>query len=185
MSNHESPAPLIVRKSKVKRMSEMDTRNVSANPKAAITMPEIDEPVERESPVIIPEPGLVKSDLDKLAFAEDPVTILIHRSGEKFAPRSTDFIGVNGKGAEMLFKNGWVPIGYLPRGQRITTKRKYIEVMARSKHDHVTTQVVERPGENPENHVEFSTTSTCSFTVLHDPSPIGVEWLSQLLRQQG
>lgn len=170
---------------KLKRLSELDTRAIEIPQKPTIAMPPIDEDVERESNIVLPEGPLMKSDMDKLAFAEEPVTILIHRSGEKFAPRSTDYIGVNGKGAEMLFKNGWVPIGYLPRGQSVTTKRKYVEVLARSKMDHVTTTVVQHSNEDPQNLIEFSTVSTCAFTMIHDANPLGVEWLSQLIRQQG
>jgi len=175
----------IQRRSKLPRKSELDSRSVAIPQKEKLEMPPIDEEVERESLVITPETPLIKDDFDKLAFAEEAITILIHRSGEKFAPRTTDFVGVNGKPAEMLFKNGWIPMGYLPRGISIVTKRKVVEVLARSKQDHVTTTVVERDNEDPKNFVERSTVSTTSFSVLHDPNPMGGEWLSQLLRQQG
>lgn len=168
-----------------KRLSELDSRSVEIPQKAAIVMPPIDEAFEREPSIVQPEVPLLKTDMDKLAFAEEPVTILIHRSGEKFAPRSTDYIAVNGKAAEMLFKNGWVAIGYLPRGQSVTTKRKYVEVLARAKQDFVTTTVIELPQQDPQNVTEFSTVSTCAFSMLHDANPLGAEWLTQLLRQQG
>jgi hypothetical protein len=184
MSETATPAP-IVRKSKAKRMSELHSESVAIPQKETMVMPPIHEPIERESPIVQVETPLVKSDYDRLAFAEEPVTILIHRSGEKFAPRSTDYIGVNGKGAEMMFKNGWVSIGYLPRGQQVTTKRKYVEVLARSKQDHVNANFNHRENADPENFIEFSTISTCAFSLIHDANPLGVEWLSQLLRQQG
>ena len=178
------PTP-IVRKKKNLRMSELDTRSLEIGQKPILEMPAIDEAVEHESVIVPAEDALLSDSLERLAFAEEPVTILIHRSGEKFAPRSTDFIGINGKGAEMLFKNGWVPIGYLPRGQSVTTKRKYVEVLARAKQDHVTTQVIERDNEDPQNFIERSTTSLASFYMIEDKNPKGVEWLSQLLRQNG
>ena len=109
----------------------------------------------------------------------------IHRSGERFASSVTDYIAVNGKPAEMLFKNGWVPIGYLPRGVVITTKRKYLERLAASKKDEVHTNVVEHPGQDPQNLVDRYTTSTLPFSLIEDKNPLGAEWLSQLLRQQG
>lgn len=175
----------IIRRSKLKRKSELDTRETRIPQKPVLQMPGIDQAIERESPIVQVETPLLRDDLDKLAFAEEPVTILIHRSGEKFAPRSTDYIGVNGKGAEMLFKNGWVPIGYLPRGQSITTKRKYVEVLAKSKMDHVTTTVIERDNEDPQNLVERATVQLTTFSVIHDANPKGAEWLAQLLRMQG
>jgi len=185
MSEAETAEP-IVRKKKLKRLSELDSRSVGIPQKPTITLPPITESVERESPIVLPEAPLVKADLDKLAFAEEAITILIHRSGERFAPRSTDYIGVNGKGAEMLFKNGWVPIGYLPRGQSIVTKRKYVEVLARAKQDNVNSNYTQNSGqEDPVNFIERSTIATCAFSIIHDPNPLGAEWLSQLLRQQG
>lgn len=180
----EPKAP-IVRRTKLKRASELDSRSVDIPQKPTIAMPPITESIERESPIVQVETPLLKSDLDQLAFAEEPMTILIHRSGEKFAPRSTDLVSVNGKWAEMLFKNGWVPIGYLPRGQAITVKRKYVEVLARSKQDHVRADYSETPGQDPNNFIDRSTVSTCAFSVILDANPLGVEWLSQLLRQQG
>lgn len=180
-----APAEPIVRKTKMKRKSELDTRGVKIPQKPALVMPAIDEDVDRESPIIVVETALIKEHAEKLAFAEEPVTILIHRSGEKFAPRSTDYIGVNGRGAEILFKNGWVPIGYLPRGQSVTTKRKYVEVLAKSKMDHVTTTVIERDNEDPQNIVERATVQLTTFSVIHDANPKGAEWISQLLRMQG
>jgi len=170
---------------KLKRLSELDSRSVEIPKKETLVMPPIDEAVERESLIVTSETPLLNDELEKLAFAEEPVTILIHRSGEKFAPRSTDYIAVNGKGAEMLFKNGWISIGYLPRGQSLITKRKYVEVLARSKMDHITTTVIERDNEDPQNLVEFSTVSTAAFSIIHDANPRGAEWLGQLLRQQG
>lgn len=176
-------APIVRRK--YTRKSELDSRSIPIPQKPVLKMPGIDESVERDSPIVQVETPLMNDDLAKLAFAEEPMTILIHRSGEKFAPRSTDYIGVNGKGAEMLFKNGWVPIGYLPRGQSVITKRKYVEVLAKSKTDHVTTSVIERDGEDPQNYVERATVTMTTFSVLKDDNPKGAEWLAQLLRQQG
>jgi hypothetical protein len=176
----------IVRKKKLKRLSELDSRSVDIPQKERIVLPPITESVEREETIVLPEAPLVTADIDKLAFAEEPITILIHRSGERFAPRCTDYIGVNGKGAEMLFKNGWVSIGYLPRGQAIVTKRKYVEVLARAKQDNVNANYTRtNESEEPVNFVDRSTVSLCAFSVIKDENPLGAEWLSQILRQQG
>jgi len=185
MSDAATAEP-IARKRTLRRLSELDSRSVEIPQKERIVLPPISESVEREEPIILPEAPLVKGDLDKLAFAEEPITILIHRSGERFAPRCTDYIGVNGKGAEMLFKNGWVPIGYLPRGQSIVTKRKYVEVLARAKQDNVNSNYTRsNESEDPVNFIDRSTVSLCAFSVIKDENPLGAEWLSQLLRQQG
>lgn len=167
------------------RKSELDSRSVKQDQKPQITMPGLTEPLEHEPLVVVAEPGMIKNDFEKLAFNEEPVSIIIHRSGERNASNCTDYIAVNGKPAEMLFKNGWIPMGYLPRGVVITTKRKYLERLAASKKDDVQTKVVEVPGQDPQNLVDRITSSTLPFSLIEDKNPLGAEWLSQMLRQQG
>jgi hypothetical protein len=84
----------------------------------------------------------------------------------------------------MLFKNGWVPIGYFPKGVSFITKRKYVERMALAKQDSIRTNVIERDNEDPQNFVERITTSVLSFSVLEDKNPKGAEWLTALIRQR-
>ena len=177
MSTETAP---IVRKSKLKRQRDFESEDIKIEQK-----PMIDERGERSSTIVRPETPLIDKDYEKLAFAEEPVTIVIHRSGEKFSPNCTDLISVNGRHAEILFSNGWVPVGYLPRGRSITVKRKVVEVLARSKQDHVKTVVIERDNEDPRNYVERATLSTMPFQMVEDRNPLGVEWLSQLLRMNG
>lgn len=177
MSTDTAP---IMRTSKLKRMRDFETQDITPEQK-----PLIGEDGERSSTIVHPETPLIDKDYEKLAFAEEPVTILIHRSGEKFSPNCTDFVSVNGRPAEVLFSNGWVPVGYLPRGRSITVKRKVVEVIARSKQDHVKTVVIERDNEDPRNYVERATLSTTPFQMLEDKNPLGIEWLSQLLRMNG
>jgi hypothetical protein len=176
----ETAAPIIRKSRGPKRMRDFETQDHLPEQK-----PLIGEDNVRTSTIVHPETPLVKKDFEKLAFAEEPVTILIHRSGEKFSPNCTDLISVNGRHAEVLFSNGWVPVGYLPRGKSITVKRKVVEVLARSKQDHVKTVVIERDNEDPRNYVERATINTMPFQMIEDKNPLGVEWLSQLLRMNG
>lgn len=135
---------------------------------------------------ILPVDGPLHPDyFEALQFNEEPVKILIHRSNEKNPPICTDYIAINGIAAEMLFRNGWVPIGYLPRGFAIITKRKYVGVLASSKQDTIRTDVTERPNEDPVNRVERSTIQTMSFSVLEDRNPKGQVWLERLINQRG
>jgi len=165
-----------------KTKSELSNMNFPINQKPTMKMPPIHEPVTREPDIIVAEHSIEKLNLDALAMAEEAVEILIHRSVEKFSPPVTDYIAINGVPAEMLFKNGWVRMGYLPRGRSIVTKRKYVEVLARAKHDAINTTVIERDNEDPQNFVERVTTSTMSFTVLQDKNPKAHDWLEQLVR---
>lgn len=173
----------VVRKP-VQRKSELDTRSVKTPQKAPLRMPPIGEDVVREPDRILPvDKPMTKSEFDALAFAEEPVMILIHRSTEKFSARCTDFIAINGTKGEMLFKNGWVQMGYFPRGVPVVTKRKYIEVLARARNESIATQVIEHDNEDPQNNVERNVTHIASFSVLEDKNPLGAEWLVRLLTQ--
>lgn len=165
-----------------KRKSELSNMNFPIDQKATMEMPPIQEPVSREPDIIVAEAPIEKLEIDALAMAEEPVEILIHRSVEKFSPPTTDYIAINGVPAEMLFKNGWVRMGYLPRGRSIVTKRKYVEVLARAKQDAINTTVIERDNEDPVNYIERITTSTMSFTVISDKNPKAHDWLEQLVR---
>lgn len=174
-----SDAPAITRSTK----KHIDSRVVSTPQKPAIEMPPLGEEVERDSNIAVSETPLPANALERLAFNEDPITMMIHRSSEKFSPRCTDLISINGVKAEMLFKNGWIQIGYLPRGIAFTTKRKYVEALALSRHDHVNTVVTETPGQDPHNTVERITTATASFTIIEDKNPRGSDWIRGLLNQ--
>jgi hypothetical protein len=172
----------VVRRASVKRKSELDSRSVNPEQKASIIL---DKPEDRPSQVVTVDENMKDLDFDALAFSEDPIKILIHRSIDpKFSPNCTDYIAVNGKAAEMLFKNGWVPMGYLPRGFPFYTKRKYVEVLAKSKMTQWSTRVEEPVNQDPVNHTDPVTSATMAFSVLEDKNPKGAEWLTLLLRQE-
>lgn len=185
MSDTATPEKIQRRKNPPLRRHELDSRSLPIGQKEKVALPPLDQAVEHEPLIVVPETALLKDDYEKLAFNEEPLTILIHRSGEKFAPRCTDYVAVNGRPAEMLCKNGWIAIGYLPRGQSIIVKRKVVERLALSKMDHISTTVITHDNEDPQNYVERTTVSMASFTVLDDKNPKGTEWLAQLYRMQG
>ena len=163
----------ITRKSK-----ELDSREIPITQRAPIG-----ESLDRSADIVMHEGPMDLSYLDQLAFDEEPVKILIHKSQEGLTANCTDYIGINGVPAEMLFKNGWVPIGYLPRGISFYTKRKYVANLAAAKRDRVTTNVVQRDNEDPENFVERATTQVLSFSMIEDKNPRGADWLERLIRQ--
>ena len=81
--------------------------------------------------------------------------------------------------------NKWVEFGYLPVSKQLTIKRKYVEVLLRSKRDSVQTNVIERDNEDPRNLVERSTSSTALFSIIEDRNPKGAEWATELRRRAG
>lgn len=173
----------IVRSKKASELHrEHDSRAHAPAQKPQITMPPLGVELERTPEIIVPETSLLKKDMDALAFNEEQVTIMIHRSHEKFSPRCTDLIAIQGVKAEMLFRNGWIPMGYLPRGQAFITKRKYVEALAGSKMDTIHTSVEDLPGGETRNVVDRIVSATCTFSVIEDKNPLGAEWLARILQ---
>lgn len=120
-----------------------------------------------------------------LQFAEELITIQIEPGQEKNSPKVID-CWVNGKGAEVQDQvtGRMLEINCLPIGQPIVTKRKYVEVLARAKHDTISTVAGSPNDENPENRIERSTSRRATFSVLHDPSPKGRAWLVRLMSER-
>lgn len=164
-----------------KRAHEFESERIAPQKLDSIKMPEIFDPIQRGGETILPVTDFKKEQADALAFAEEPIKIMIHRAGGKNPPPTTDLISVNGIHAELLFKNGWVPIGYIPRGQVVVTKRKYVEQIARAKTKSISTRVVERENENPLNLLDPVYVASMAFSVVHDPNPRGQQWLEKLL----
>ena len=183
----ETPAPVVRRGAKLKRASELDSRSVQQEQRETV---QIDRLADKPEYIIKADQPLNDLDFDSIKFAEDPIKILIHRSVDpKFSPNCTDYIACNGKPAEMLFKNGWVAMGYLPRGVPFYTKRKYVEIIAKTKMTNWSTRVEEKAHaserEDPFiNYTDPATSHILPFSLLEDKNPKGAEWLTLLLRQE-
>lgn len=162
-----------------KPAKELHTADMAVGQAPKIILPD-EGPIDREQ-IIVTDRQPASDYLDALKFAEEPVTIRIERSAEKFAPHSVD-LWVNGVGAEVLMKGKWIQTGYLPVGHVVTTKRKYVEVLARSKHDSVQTEV-RKHEESEENVIDRHTSQKTPFSVIRDDNPRGAEWLTRLLQE--
>jgi hypothetical protein len=116
-----------------------------------------------------------ENKLAKLAFLEEPVTIIIAEASDK-NQESHIFCAVNGVGPGP----GGLP--WLPRNIEITVARKYLEVLARARP--VRVQTVERVNrDNGERYTEQKRSSSqrYPFQVIHDPNPRGRDWLKNLM----
>lgn len=142
----------------------------------------LDTPLERGESIIALDKPLTDEYAKALAMAEDSITILIEPGTEENAPRGID-LWVNGKGAEVMDPaNGqWVELRFLPVGGPIVTKRKYVEVLARSKTETVRTKHGSQNEENPENTLMRTTARRAMFSVLEDKNPMGRAWLTRLM----
>jgi hypothetical protein len=125
--------------------------------------------------------------LRELKFNEDPVTIVITPSSDRHAPKHV-FCGVNGVGAEVYDKqnNRWLRFEWLPVSKVLTVKRKYLEVLAKSKRENFTTrEVTPTPQPNQDGFVlEAETVPTAPFVVRQDPAgDAGVQWYQKVMSE--
>lgn len=150
---------------------EISTADMEVGQKPNIVLPN-EGPIVREPESIIAAEGPVVDDYaDELAFMEQPVTIRLHRSSEKFAPTLIDFY-VNGQCE-------WIPVEV-----NYKTKRKFVEVIARCKPDDVSTVTGSLDEESPRNEIQRYTRAKYPFTVIEDPSGSrGFDWLAKIMRE--
>lgn len=150
-------------------------------------LPDMDGSVRGEAIVLTEQQRLDKDYLAALAFAEEPVTIIIEAPDEENPPRVVD-CWCNGKGAEVMdaTTGKWAELGCLPIGGEIITKRKYVEILARSRAELIRTEEVDarpKPGEDGWK-LRRSLRRKASFSVIADPNPKGREWLHRLLSER-
>tara|TARA_R110000868_G_scaffold319759_1_gene580701 strand:+ start:4757 stop:5254 length:498 start_codon:yes stop_codon:yes gene_type:complete len=161
--------------------SELHTGDLKVEQK-----PTLIDGAERPVEIVTVDKMLSKDYLDELAFNEEPVRIRIEPSADKNAARSVP-VWVNGKGAEVMMGEGaqrrWVELKYLPVGVPLVVKRKYVEILARTKQDTISTNIVGEETERPENRIERFTSSFATFSVLEDNNPIGRAWLTEMHRR--
>lgn len=157
--------------------AEIHTDNMPIEQKSSLA----GDGAEREPEIVRAEQPLKSEYADALAFNEEPVTIRIEPSTEKNAAKH-HYLAVNGKGCEVLINGQWFEMLYIPVGQVLTIKRKYLEVLARAKSDQVTTKHDDIGAEYIDNRVDRVTSAVCAFSVLKDTDR-GAAWLSEIRRR--
>jgi hypothetical protein len=153
-------------------------------------LPKIDMAVALETvrePIAIAEKLPNTDYMDELKFNEDPVTIVLTPSSDRNAAKQV-YCGVNGKGAEVWDEKSkrWLEFKYLPVNRVLTVKRKYIEVLARSRADTFTTrEVTPTPLANQDGFsLESSTIPTAPITIRHDPAGAkGHDWFARVMQE--
>lgn len=168
--------------------SELHTGDIAPPVLPSVALPGSADFGPAES-IVLAEPQQVTSDYaSELAFMEEPITIRIEPSDEENAPQVVD-CWVNGKGAEILDpRTGkWLEINCLPIGGIITTKRKYVEVIARSKVERMKTRHANTGWDgdtNDTNRIDRSVTRKANFSVVKDANPKGAMWLTRLMSER-
>ena len=119
----------------------------------------------------------------ELAFMEEPVTIHIQQPPTDNPPTTVQ-CWVNGKGAEH-FRNGkWMICGWLPIGMPVTTRRKYVEVLARCRRDHVRTSTDNMDAQPDGGRISRKSSSEIVFSIIEDRNPRGRDWFSRIMMEQ-
>ena len=145
-------------------------------------MPPIVDPSTYDGDVVIGEKIGNTDYLDELGFMDEPVTIRLEPSSDKNAAGAMP-VWCNGRAAEVLINGQWRECAYLPVGQVLTTKRKYLEIIIRAKVDTIVTRILEMESERPNNAITRFTSPVSSFSIIGDPNPRGPAWVSELRRR--
>jgi len=170
------------------RTTEMHTSEHTIEQPAPLFMPGFNQPLpEKPSSIQAVDSPLTKEYQSALAFAEEPVTVIITPSQD---PNAATFreCWVNGRGIEVLIGNAWQEWKAIPTGAQIVTKRKYVEVLLRAKQDHIKTNIVKYE-HHEDNQVKHNLVLMTHLTVVHDPAGVargtkGGEWFHRLVSAQ-
>ncbi len=158
---------------------EMHSDDVKIDQRAPLP----DDLADREGEVVLADKDIANADyLADLAFMEEPVLIRLEPSSDRNAV-SVFWVAVNGREAEILVNGQWRPVGWLPVGEAITIRRKYLEVIIRAKIDTIVTPDMETAGLHPDNTPRRITSAVHSFSVIEDRNPRGAVWMAEMRRR--
>lgn len=119
--------------------------------------------------------GQEEEAMQKLAFMEEPVEITIAADSRSDIPETHVPVQVNGRGAECLYDGRWIPTTWLPVDMMITIKRKYLEVLLRSKTEIIKTEPEGTDKTNPANRSRRISNRNYAVTIHRDTAQ-GQEW---------
>jgi len=157
----------------VRRSRGTNTENLEMEQPSPIVLPEMGEPlvVEREPIIPVESKSLNSDHMEALKFNEDELIIILQPSSEENAPMVID-VAVNGE-------SKWVRVGVEEK-----LKRKFVEVLIRSKpisvqttHDEVGAKVIN-------NRILRHQRAKYPLSVMYDPSPKGSAWLHRVYMEQ-
>lgn len=145
--------------------------------------PLIGDLADREPEIVAADSSLINKDYqDELSFMADWVTIILEPSGAENAA-DTMAVWVNGRGAEVLVNGNPVIWTHLPVGPEITVRRSVVEIIARSKTMRVQTDHTGEPFRQLQNKTNRHVSQNQPFSIVHDPSPRGRAWASEMIRR--
>lgn len=153
------------------KRSEIDSRGQKVGQSGTVHIAlEGQAGLERPPLEVIDGPNAL-AKADELAFMEEPVTIVVHSSGEE-NEENPIIVGVNGRQV------------FIPRGQHVIVRRKYVERLARAKRNAYRQGNLDASNDPVRfNSMQMTTALLYNFSVLHDPNPAGPDWLRKVLAE--
>lgn len=153
-----------------KRRKPLESAEQHMEQPSAIILPG-EGPIVREPEEIIAlDKPLEKDNAEALAFNEEVLIIQLQPSSEENAPTVVD-VYVNGEAK-------WIPVGVPTK-----IKRKFVEVLLRSKPISVTTSHEGRGSDVINNRIIRNTRAKYPLSIMQDPSKKGYEWLSKIMAE--
>lgn len=135
----------------------MDT---TADARSSLQRPEVE----------VPDGPPAKNYLEELAFMNEQVTVIVHESSDPLAEPLPE-IRCNGR------------LQIFPRGQEVVCRRAFVEVLARAKPIHYSSQEYIDGDGNKAIKYPQKKSLRYPFSVVDDPNPRGRAWLKQVLAQ--
>lgn len=118
----------------------------------------------------------------ELAFMEEPVTVRVEENSRSDYPETHVPVQVNGRGAEVMMNGRWTEVTWIPVNTALVMKRKFVEVLARSKSDAIRTVHDDANVEKPRNTINRRTSHNYPLSIIKDDNPRGHEWLSRIMQ---
>lgn len=152
------------------RRKELNTEEMDMQKPSDIVIPSEGVIVREPESIAAMTSPLEKKYADALQFGEDNIELMIQPSSEENAPTVID-VYVNGEAK------------YIPVGQRVTLKRKFVEVLLRAKPISVNTIHDSHTSGKAwiDNKLIRNARAKYPMSILHDPSPKGEEWLRNVM----
>ncbi len=124
---------------------------------------------ESEQIAVLDKP-LEKEYADAVAFGEDELEIMLQPSSEENAPMIVD-VYVNGEPK-------WIPVG-----ERVRLKRKFVEVLMRSKPISIQTNHEDVGAKIIQNRIVRNQRAKYPMSILFDPSQKSHEWQRRVMME--
>jgi hypothetical protein len=152
---------------------ETDTREIPLTQPTSIEMPVNGKlAVQEPEKIAVLDKPLENDYLDALKFNEEIIEIMLQPSSEENAAMVVD-VYVNGEAR-------WIPVGPV-----VPLKRKFVEVLMRSKPVSIQTDHESRDSGAKviNNKIIRNARAKYPLSIMNDPNPKGREWVNRIMRE--